>query len=75
MQREVRIPRGFYDDHLDRDLDAPPVLKTTSRGYVIDADHPDMAELRNDAEHYAGNGNDAPLWLKSAAAALLRALP
>ena len=61
----VSIPRRFYDDHVDRNLPAPPVLTdaelihwgsrvgTTKRQYRIDADHPDAAELLNDAEHCA----------------------
>lgn len=54
----VRIPRVFYDDHVDRDLPAPPVLRETKRHYFIDDEHPDIFELRDDAAHYS----DATTW-------------
>ena len=49
----IRIPRAFYDDHVGcRDLPAPPIVRETSRHYWIDTNHPDCAELINDAEFY-----------------------
>ncbi len=59
MARLIRIPKVFYDDHTNgRDLPAPPVLRTLARQYVIDADHPDIFELEDDAVHYS----DATTW-------------
>lgn len=49
----VRIPRRFYEDHVDRDLPAPPIVRATVRHYFIDATHPDAAELLSDARFYA----------------------
>lgn len=49
----IRIPRSFYDDHLDRDLPAPPPVRETKRHVWIETTHPDMEELVNDAEFYA----------------------
>ena len=50
---EIRIPKYFYHDHIDRDLPAPPVIRKTKRHYWVERSHPDFAELINDAEYYA----------------------
>jgi hypothetical protein len=50
---EKRIPAGFYYDHVDRDLAAPPIIKVVGKSVVIDTDHEDFAELIEDAQHYA----------------------
>ena len=53
----VRIPKMFYDDHVSgRDLPAPPVYHETARHYWVPVEHPDMAELLNDAEFYTDMG-------------------
>lgn len=50
----IRIPAGFYYDHTEtRDLPAPPVIRKIGKSIEIDSDHPDMAELINDARFYA----------------------
>lgn len=54
----IRIPKVFYDDHADRELPAPPVIRETNRHYFIDNEHPDIFELENDAAHYS----DATTW-------------
>jgi hypothetical protein len=70
------IPKRFYDDHVERDLPAPPVLYTTARLYVIAGDDPTLAELLDDARFYAdADGPDEqPRGLKTAARALLHAV-
>ena len=71
----VRIPKTFYLDHVDRDLVAPPVLKATKRHFWIETDHEDMPELVSDADFYAdAYGPETPN-LRTAARALLRAIP
>lgn len=57
--RVIAVPPAFYDDHIERDLPASPVIRTVRGRYEIDADHPDFAELLDDAQHYAHpNGPD-----------------
>lgn len=48
----VRIPRAFYDDHVWRDLPAPPIVRATARHYWIERDHPALPELLSDARHH-----------------------
>lgn len=50
----IRIPRRFYDDHCERDLPAPPVLKATSKHYYICGLPTSMLdELLDDADYYS----------------------
>lgn len=69
----VMIPKTFYRDHaVERELPAPPVRFETGRHYAIDIDHPDMAELEDDARHYADpTAIDCEPWLRAAARGLL----
>lgn len=48
-----RIPAGFYDDHCERDLDAPPAVKRNKTAVWIDTDDPAFGELLSDAKWYA----------------------
>ena len=48
----IRIPKRFYDDHCERDLEAPEILKETKAHYWIAADQ-HLAELLSDAEFYS----------------------
>ncbi len=76
----IRIPKKFYDDHIGRDCEAPPVVKETKRHYYIDSAPCDaMEDLYSDALHYcdcASNGwsFDGALGLQSSAQATVRAL-
>jgi hypothetical protein len=83
MSKLVRIPKGFYDDHVSgRDLPAPPVVSETKRHYVIDADHEAAADLLDDARFYASpdgpcrdvNFDSGYLGLLSSARATVKAL-
>jgi hypothetical protein len=56
--RLIRIPKVFYNDHVARDLPAPPIERKTRRHYYIDCDHPHIGELEDDAVHYS----DATTW-------------
>lgn len=49
----IRIPKRFYDDHTDRDLEAPPIVKETKAHYFIDANSEHLDELLSDASYYA----------------------
>lgn len=70
---EKRYPRTFYDDHRDRDLPTPAVLRETTRHVWLDTEHPDMPELLSDARFYANPyGPDTP-GLRRSALAFLKA--
>ena len=76
----IRIPKVFYDDHVECcDLPAPPIAKQTKSHYWIDENHPDLPELLNNAEHYsdcAGIGwdFDGMLGMQSSARATVKAI-
>jgi len=77
----IRIPRKFYDDHEERGLPAPAVLKATSRHYWIDALSRDLDELLSDARYYAeaidfypGSGMEYLSGLVASARATVRAI-
>ena len=46
----IRIPKRFYDDHVDRDLPAPEIVRETKRHYFIDANSEHLDELLSSAE-------------------------
>lgn len=66
---QVRISKRFFDDHQERDLPTPVVIKETARYYIIDSADPAFQDLLDDAMHYAdANGpDDLPPGLKSSA--------
>jgi hypothetical protein len=74
--RLITIPPSFYDDHIERDLPAPPIIRQVRGRYEIDADHADAAELLDDARHYASpNGPDCiTLGLRMSARATVKAM-
>jgi len=51
--KKIRVPAYFYTDHLDRALDTPADLGKCRSHAVVSADDPHLAELLDDAEHYA----------------------
>ena len=48
----IRIPKTFYQDHVDRDLPAPEIVRETKRHYWIDATSEHLEELLSDASHH-----------------------
>ena len=70
----IKIPRGFYDDHADRELPSPVIIKETKRNYVISRDDPAWEELLSDAQHYANDGCDCGPVLVFMARSLVRAM-
>jgi len=48
----IRIPKRFYDDHCERDLEAPEILKETKAHYWVAVDE-NLAELLYDAHFYS----------------------
>tara|TARA_Y100000052_G_C2943779_1_gene82450 strand:+ start:150 stop:401 length:252 start_codon:yes stop_codon:yes gene_type:complete len=50
MTKTYKITKRFYEDHVERDLIAPDVVKKTKTHLWIDAtENEAMAELRSDA--------------------------
>ena len=48
----TRIPKRFFDDHFERGLPTPPVVKSTSMHYWIDVTDPSVPDLLDDADFY-----------------------
>ena len=53
MTNLIKIPQRFFQDHAERDLDTPEIIKMTSTHYWIKADDPHITELYQDAKFYA----------------------
>ena len=49
----IKITKTFYEDHIMRDLPAPPVVKKTKSHIWIDATSEHLSELLDDADYYA----------------------
>jgi len=48
----TRIPKRFFDDHFERGLPTPRVVKSTSMHYWIDVTDPSVPDLLDDADFY-----------------------
>jgi hypothetical protein len=70
----IRIPKRFLDDHLERDLPTPKIIRETGSHYFIDPRDPVIAELADDATHYADGLDEAPPGVVLSARATLRAI-
>jgi len=71
----VRIPHGFFDDHRDRALPTPEILRHTGRHYWIDTAAAEYAALISDARYYADQyGPDGAPHVVRMAKDLLRAV-
>ena len=54
--KTIRIGKRLYDDHCERDLIAPTIIRETKAHYFIDgADNEALRELWSDAEYYKDN--------------------
>jgi hypothetical protein len=59
----VRIPKGFYQDHCERDLPAPVAIKETKSHVFLDTNDAKFTDLLDDAMWYAklnSEGRDDP---------------
>ena len=70
----IRIPKRFPDDHLERALPTPEIVRETKSHYFIDPDDAVLGELADDARHYVDGLDDTPRGLIASARATLRAL-
>ncbi len=52
-KKTIRIPKVFYDDHVERELPAPEIVRELKTHYFIDANSEHLAELLEDAAFYA----------------------
>tara|TARA_Y100000114_G_scaffold78825_1_gene72595 strand:+ start:640 stop:927 length:288 start_codon:yes stop_codon:yes gene_type:complete len=50
LEKLARIPKRFYDDHVDRELPAPEIIKQTKQHYWIDLNSEHLGELLSDAD-------------------------
>lgn len=53
MDHTLDIPKVFYDDHVQRSLPAPKIVKELANTYRCKGSLLDWEELRSDAYHYA----------------------
>lgn len=75
--KQIRIPRRFFDDHSERELPTPVIVRQTARHVWIHAEDSALPELLNDAQYYAdkfGPECYGEPHIKPAARALLKAL-
>jgi len=68
----IKITKCFYQDHVERDLPAPAIVRETKRHYFIDANSEHLDELLADAEFYADPFNYSHAEFGSWLAALVR---
>ena len=69
----VQVPKKFFDDHAERELPTPHVIRETSRYYLVNRDDEAVPELIDDAMHYADGVDQADRGLIASAKAVLRA--
>lgn len=70
----IRLPKRFMDDHQERDLPTPNVVRETKSHYYVDPLDPNLAELLDDAKHYASDVDCAPAGIVASARATVAAL-
>jgi hypothetical protein len=68
----IKLPRMFFDDHEERALATPAVVKGTRTHVWIRRDDPAVPELLADAHYYADGTN--AVWLRPGARAIVAAL-
>lgn len=51
----VRLPKRFFQDHEDRFLPTPAIVKETRYHYFVEIDDEHLGELFDDASHYASH--------------------
>ena len=51
--KQIKVPQRFYLDHVNRDLPAGKIIKSTSKHFIIEVDQATFDELLNDAQFYA----------------------
>jgi|TARA_B100000902_G_C27089623_1_gene803153 hypothetical protein len=49
----IKLPKRFFQDHKERDLDTPTIVKENNRNVWVNANDPHLAELKSDADYYS----------------------
>lgn len=49
----IKLPKRFFQDHQERDLDTPGVVKETKTHVWVNANDPHLSELKEDAQYYS----------------------
>jgi hypothetical protein len=53
MTKLIKLPKAFFIDHKERDLDTPKIAKETKANIWVSAEDPYLAELKSDAAYYS----------------------
>jgi hypothetical protein len=72
--RLIKLPKRFFDDHAERGLPTPDVIREYARSYAVSINDPELSELLSDAEHYADAVDQAERGLITSARATRRAI-
>mgnify|MGYP003108827686 FL=1 len=57
MTDMYRIPKVYYQDHVDCDCEAPAIIKATKQHFFISTEETEeLAELRSRAQYYVDMG-------------------
>ena len=72
--RLIKLPKRFFDDHAERGLPTPEVIREYSNNYAVSINDPELSELLSDAEHYADAVDQAERGLITSARATCRAI-
>jgi hypothetical protein len=57
MTNLIKLPKRFFYDHKDRDLDTPTIVKENKRNVWVSASDPHLCELKQDAVYYCDMGD------------------
>lgn len=74
--KTVKVRATFFNDHHERGLPCPKIVKDQGSKYVVALDDPHLPELLSDAEFYADDygPDNIPAGLKASARATARAI-
>ena len=53
VNKLIKLPKVFFRDHKERELDTPTVVKENSRNVWVNANDPYLGELKADADYYS----------------------
>lgn len=70
----IKLPKRFFDDHAERGLPTPEVIRDYAHSYAISINDPALTELLEDAEHYVDGVDQAERGLIMSAKATCRAI-
>tara|TARA_R100000808_G_scaffold13511_1_gene32712 strand:- start:103 stop:363 length:261 start_codon:yes stop_codon:yes gene_type:complete len=63
MTEAIKIPKRYYDDHVECDCIAPKIIRQTKQHYFIDpTENDEMAEFRSRLDLYANSHCTQDYW-------------